>query len=269
MTAAGRLARIVLGGYFTLLVIFLYVPLVVLVIFAFNDNAIQTLPLSGFTTKWFHQAFSNTALTGSVQRSVVIGILNGICATILGLLAAVALAGKRLFLRPVVTMLILLPLVVPYIVLAIGMLILLHQFGITTSLQAVLAGHVVISLPYCLLVILPRLRTLDPAVGEAARDLGASPFRGFILVTLPLLVPALVSSFLIAFVTSFDEFAIAYFLAPGNSPTYPIFLYSGTKAAAFVPQVIATGSVVVAMSMTLVVAAEVGRRWAERRLATA
>lgn len=267
MSAAGRLARAVLGGYFTLLIVFLYAPLVVLVIFAFNNSTIQTLPLTGFTTHWFHEAFSNSALTGSVERSAVIATVNGLAATLLGTMAAVALAGKRLFLRPVVTTLILLPLVVPYIVLAIGLLILLKQLGITTSLEAVLAGHIVISLPYAVLVVLPRLRTLDPSVGEAARDLGASPSRGFVLVTLPLLAPALVSSVLISFVISFDEFALAYFLAPGGQPTYPIFLYSGTKAAAFVPEVLATGSVVVALSMSLVVVAEVGRRWAERRLA--
>jgi spermidine/putrescine transport system permease protein len=116
-------------------------------------------------------------------------------------------------------------------------------------------------------VVLPRLRTLEQSIVEAARDLGANEFSAFLRVTLPLLSPALVSSFLIAFVISFDEFAIAYFLAPAGSPTYPVFLYSGTRAAALVPEVIATGAVVIAFSMTLVLIAEAGRRWAERRLA--
>ena len=267
MTGVGRLGRTLLSGYFGLLVVFLYVPLVVLVIFAFNDNPIQTLPLSGFTTKWFHQALSNGDLTGAIERSAWIAALNGLAATLLGTLAALGLAGRRLRLRPLVTMLVLLPLVVPYLVLAIGMLILLHQLGINASLEAVLAGHIVISLPYAVLVILPRLRTLEQSIVEAARDLGANELEAFMRVTLPLLAPALVSSFLIAFTISFDEFAIAYFLAPAGSPTYPVFLYSGTRAAALVPEVIATGAVVIAFSMTLVVFAEVGRRWAERRLA--
>lgn len=267
MTGVGRLGRTILSGYFLLLVVFLYVPLVVLVIFAFNDNPIQTLPLSGFTTKWFHQALSNGDLTGAIERSAWIAALNGLAATFLGTLAALGLAGRRLRLRPLVTMFVLLPLVVPYLVLAIGMLILLHQLGINASLEAVLAGHIVISLPYAVLVILPRLRTLEQSIVEAARDLGANELEAFMRVTLPLLAPALVSSFLIAFTISFDEFAIAYFLAPAGSPTYPVFLYSGTRAAALVPEVIATGAVVIAFSMTLVVFAEVGRRWAERRLA--
>jgi spermidine/putrescine transport system permease protein len=267
VTGVGRLGRVLLTGYFGLLAVFLYVPLVVLVIFAFNDNPIQTLPLSGFTTRWFHQALSNGELTGAVERSAWIAALNGLGATALGTLASLGLATRRLRLRPLFTMLILLPLVVPYIVLAIGMLILLHELGITASLEAVLAGHIVISLPYSVLVVLPRLRTLEQSIVEAARDLGANEVEAFMRVTLPLLAPALVSSMLIAFTISFDEFAIAYFLAPAGSPTYPVFLYSGTRAAALVPEVIATGAVVIALSMTIVLIAEVGRRWAERRLA--
>src|SRR5215831_3791920 len=222
MTGVGRLARIALHSYFLLLVLFLYLPLVVLVIFAFNNSSVPTLPLSGFTTQWFHQAFSNTDLTSSARRSLELAILDGIIATALGVLAAAGLAARRLFLRSVITTVLLLPLVVPYIVLAVGLVILLHQLSITTSLTAVLAGHIVVSLPYSVLVILPRLQTLDASINEAARDLGSSELKAFVLATLPLLAPALVSSFLIAFTISFDEYAIASFLAPAGSPTFPV-----------------------------------------------
>jgi spermidine/putrescine transport system permease protein len=151
-------------------------------------------------------------------------------------------------------------------VLAVGMVVLLHEFGIATSLAAVLAGHVVISLPYSVLVVLPRLRTLDASITEAATDLGASELKAFLLVTLPLLAPALLSSFLIAFTISFDEFAIASFLAPPGSPTYPVVLYASSRTPALLPEVIAIGSVVIALSLVLVVLAEVARRWAERRI---
>jgi len=267
--AAGRLGKVILGGYFWLMVVFLYVPLVVLVVFAFNDAYIPALPLSGFTTKWFHAAFANTDLTGALKRSAWLALLNGIAASLLGLLAALAVTGRRLFLRSVWTTLLLLPLVVPYIVLAIGMVIVLHELGYQASLVAVLAGHIVISLPYSLLVIVPRLRTLDESIVEAARDLGANPSRAFMLVTLPLLAPALVASVIITFTISFDEFAIASFIAPPGSPTYPVFLYSGTRTPSLEPQVIAIGAIVVALSMVLVLSAEIGRRWADRRLASA
>jgi spermidine/putrescine transport system permease protein len=266
MTGVGRLARGLMHSYFLILVVFLYAPLVVLMIFAFNDSTVPTLPLSGFTTRWFHQAFSNTDLTGSARRSLELAALDGVLATALGVLAAAGLAARRVFLRGAITTILLLPLVVPYIVLAVGLVILLHQLNITTSLTAVLAGHIVISLPYSVLVILPRLRLLDASINDAARDLGASDLTAFLLVTLPLLAPALASSFLIAFTISFDEFAIASFLAPAGSPTFPVFVYTGARTPQLQPEVIAVGSIVVVASLVLVVGAELVRRFWEERL---
>ena len=266
MKAVGRTGRAVLSTYFGLLVVFLYAPLIVLLVFAFNSGNIPSLPIESFSTKWFSSAFSDTTLTSALLRSVLIAAVNGVAATLLGVMAAVSLARRRLALRGVVVTLILIPLVVPYIVLAVGMVVLLHELGIATSLVAVLAGHVVISLPYSVLVILPRLRTLDPSISEAALDLGASELRAFWFVTLPLMAPALFSSFLIAFTISFDEFAIASFLAPPGSPTYPVVLYSSSRTPALLPEVIAIGSIVIVLSLALVVLAEVARRTAERRI---
>ena len=125
-----------------------------------------------------------------------------------------------------------------------------------------------ISLPYSILVIVPRLRTLDDSIVEAARDLGADQAAAFRLITLPLLSPALVASILICFTISFDEFAIASFLAPPDKATYPVFLYSGTRTPQLEPQVIALGAIVIVLSLVLVGAAEMMRRVLERRLAT-
>jgi spermidine/putrescine transport system permease protein len=253
-----------------LLVLFLYAPLVVLVIFAFNSGSIPTLPIRGLSTRWFSQAFADTELTSALLRSFIIATISGVAATLLGIMAAVTLARPRLRLRGALMTLILLPLVVPYIVMAVGLVVLLHEFGTSTSLVAILIGHVVIALPYSVLVILPRLRSLDPSIIEAARDLGASELTAFRLVTLPLLAPSVVSSFLIAFTISFDEYAIASFLAPPGSPTYPVFLYTGARTPSLLPEVIAVGSIVIAISIAIVVLADLGRRWAERRmLATA
>jgi spermidine/putrescine transport system permease protein len=266
VSVVGRLGKSVLGSYLGLLMLFLYAPLVVLLVFSFNDSTVMAFPIKHFTTKWFHAGLTDTELLGALLRSALIAVINGLAATLLGILAALGLAGRRLPMRGTVLTLILLPLVVPYIVLAVGLLVLLHEFGIATSLVAVLAGHVVISLPYSVLVVLPRLRTLDDSINEAARDLGASDLTAFTHVTLPLLAPALLSSFLIAFTVSFDEFAIASFLAPPGSPTYPVFLYAGSRTPALLPEVMAIGSLVIGLSLLVVILAEVGRRWAERRM---
>lgn len=260
------LQKTVLSVYFWVFIIFLLSPLVVLVVFAFNDSETPTLPLSGFTTRWFSGAFSNTELTTALLRSVLIGIVAGALATALGVLASIGLTSPKLKLRSLTVAALLLPLVVPYISLAVGLVILLQALSVRPTLLAVVLGHVVIALPFAVLVLYPRLRSLDPSMLEAAHDLGAGHISAFRLITLPLLGPALISSFLISFVTSFDEFAIASFLAPSGQPTYPVFLYAGARTPALLPQVIAVGTLVIASSIIIVLIAEGGRRWAERQL---
>jgi spermidine/putrescine transport system permease protein len=264
--AASRGGVRALGAYFGLLLVFLYVPLVVLVIFAFDDSTIQTFPYAGVTTRWFRAAFSNGDLIAALERSALIALLCAAGATLLGLMTAVAMTARRLALRGVVTALILLPLVIPYVVLAVGLLILLNWLGLHQALWAVLLGHVAVSVPYSLLIILPRLRTLDEAILDAARDLGATPWVAFRRITLPLIVPALLSSALIAFTISFDEFAIASFLVPAGKETYPVYVYAGSRTPALEPQVIALGAVVVVASLVVVTLAEVARTRAEGRL---
>ena len=159
-----------------------------------------------------------------------------------------------------------LPLVVPYVVLGVGMLVLLKTLGFNQSLSAVLFVHVVVSVPYCVLVILPRLQTLDPSIGEAARDLGAGEIAAFVRVTLPLILPAILSAYLIAFTISFDEYAIASFLVPPGPRHVPDLPLLQRAHAGLRPQTVAIAGLVIAASLTLVVAAEIGRRAAERRL---
>jgi spermidine/putrescine transport system permease protein len=267
MTAtAGRLAKTVLGSYFLLMVLFLYLPLVVLIIFSFNDNNSPVLPLKGFTTHWYHDAWANTLLVDALRRSVVLAAANGLLATLMAVMAALALSAPRLFGRGIVVALIMLPLVVPYVVLGIGMLILLHTAGVATSLTALLVMHILISVPYGVLVILPRLNTLDPSIGEAARDLGAGALAAFYRVTFPLIAPAIASAFLIAFTISFDEVAIANFLVPPGENTFPTYLYNNARTPYLRPQTVAIAGLIIAVSVSLVVFSEVGRRWAERRL---
>jgi spermidine/putrescine transport system permease protein len=267
-TGAGRLGRAALGSYFALMVVFLYVPLVVLLVFSFNDNNSPVLPLKGFTTHWYRDALSNSLLVDSLRRSALLAAANGVCATLMAVMAALTLTASRLFGRSIVIALIMLPLVVPYVVLGIGMLIMLHQVGLPTSLTALLVMHVLISVPYGVLVILPRLNTLDASIGEAARDLGAGALAAFYRVTLPLIAPAIASAFLIAFTISFDEVAIANFLVPPGSNTFPTYLYNNARTPYLRPQTVAIAGFIIAASVSLVVMSEVGRRWAERKLET-
>jgi spermidine/putrescine transport system permease protein len=197
-----------------------------------------------------------------------VAAVSSVVAVTLGILASVALARRGFRGKGLVTALLLTPLVIPFVVLGIAMLLLFHVLGVSPSLLTVGAGHVVISLPYTILVLLPRLQQIDASLEEAAYDLGAGPFRTFRWVTFPLILPAIVSAFLIAFTTSFDEYAVASFLV-GTRETFPIFLYGALRFPSQLPPVIAVAVVILCVSLVVIIGAEVWRRRAEARLEAA
>jgi spermidine/putrescine transport system permease protein len=264
--ALSKNGRRVLRGFFVLVVLFLYAPIVILLIFSFNNSELPSFPLSGFTLHWYHEFLVNADLRGALETSAIIAALSSLGAVALGTLASIALARRRFHGKAVASAFLLSPLVIPFVVFGISLLLLFHSIGIPRSILTVVIGHIVISLPYAILVLVPRLEQIDPALEEAAYDLGASHLRTFRSVTLPLILPAIVSAFLIAFTTSFDEYAVASFVV-GTRVTFPIYLYSALRFPSQLPQVIAVAVVVLMVSLAVVVAAEIGRRAAERRLA--
>jgi spermidine/putrescine transport system permease protein len=263
--ALSRSGALLLRAFFALVVVFLYAPIVILLIFSFNDSDVPAFPLSGFTLHWYDQFLANSDLRGALETSAIIAALSSVGAVVLGVLAAIALTRRRFGGRAAVSALLLSPLVIPYVVFGISLLLLFHQLGVPRSILTVVIGHVVISLPYTILVLVPRLDQVDVSLEEAAFDLGASRLRTFRSITFPLILPAVVSAFLIAFTTSFDEYAVASFVV-GPRVTFPIYLYSALRFPSQLPQVIAVAVVVLVLSLVVVVAAEVGRRIAERRL---
>ena len=205
-------------------------------------------------------------MKGALETSAIVAALSSTGAVALGVLASLALTRRRFRGKSAVSALLLSPLVIPYVVFGISLLLLFHTLGVPRSLLTVVIGHIVISLPYTILVLVPRLDQIDVSLEEAAFDLGASRLRTFRSITLPLILPAIVSSFLIAFTTSFDEYAVASFVV-GTRVTFPIYLYSALRFPNQLPQVIAVAVVVLVLSLVVVVGAEVGRRVAERRFA--
>ena len=254
-----------LRGFFVLVVLFLYAPIVILLIFSFNKSAVPSFPLSGFTLNWYREFLSNSDLKGALETSAIVAALSSTGAVALGVLASLALTRRRFRGKSAVSALLLSPLVIPYVVFGVSLLLLFHTLGVPRSLLTVVIGHIVISVPYTILVIVPRLDQVDVGLEEAAADLGAGPLQTFRLVTFPLILPAIVSAFLIAFTTSFDEYAVASFVV-GSRVTFPIYLYSALRFPNQLPQVIAVAVVVLVLSLIVVVAAELGRRVAERRL---
>lgn len=251
--------------FFVLVVVFLYAPIAILLIFSFNNSDVPTFPLSGFTLHWYHQFITNADLRAALETSALVAVLSSIGAVLLGVVASLALARRRFAGKAAVSALLLSPLVIPYVVFGISLLLFFHAVGIPRSILTVVIGHIVISLPYTILVLVPRLDQIDVALEEAAADLGASPLQTFRLIVLPLILPAVLSAFLIAFTTSFDEYALASFVV-GTRVTFPIYLYSALRFPSQLPQVIAVAVVVMVISLVVVISAEIGRRVAERRL---
>ncbi len=236
-------------------------------IFSFNKSAVPTFPLSGFTLHWYREFLGNSEIKAALETSAIIAAVSSAGAVVLGVLASMALTRRFFRGKAAVSALLLSPLVIPYVVFGISLLLLFHTLGVPRSLLTVVIGHIVISLPYTILVLVPRLDQIDVSLDEAAFDLGASRLRTFRSITLPLILPAVVSAFLIAFTTSFDEYAVASFVV-GTRVTFPIYLYSALRFPSQLPQVIAVAVVVLILSLAVVVAAEVGRRIAERRFAS-
>jgi spermidine/putrescine transport system permease protein len=266
--ALSRTGAWLLRAFFVFVVLFLYAPILILLIFSFNDSAVPSFPLSGFTFHWYREFLGNSDLKGALETSAIVAALSSVGAVVLGVLSAIALTRRRFRGKSAVSALLLSPLVIPYLVFGISLLLLFHQLGVPRSLLTVVIGHIVISLPYTILVLVPRLDQIDVSLEEAAFDLGASRLRTFRSITLPLILPAVVSAFLIAFTTSFDEYAVASFVV-GSRLTFPIYLYSALRFPNQLPQVIAVAVVVLVLSLTVVIAAEVGRRVVERRLGAA
>ena len=245
--------------------IFLYAPIALLPMFAFNDATIIAFPLSGFTTKWFEELTQNSALHAAVQNSLFIAAMTAVFSTLLGMCAARAGAldsfpGKR-----GITGFVMLPLVLPEIIVAVSLLVILRQvLGLQLSNWTIILAHTLICTPFSIAILNGAFQNLDPAMEEAALDLGESRWSAFRLVTLPLVMPGIVASLLIAFTISLDEFIIAFFLT-GNSPTMPVYIWGLLRFPASLPVVMALGTILIALSVVLLTVAEIFRRRGVRR----
>jgi spermidine/putrescine transport system permease protein len=250
---------ILLSAYYWLVTLILFLPIFLLIFFSFNDSTHLVFPLKGFTLQWYRELAQNHELLEAVRTSLLLGLGSSLAATLLGAMAAIAIVrfdfpAKSLFVSVAA-----MPLVIPYIILGVSLLILFHQVGAPLSAWAAGVAHVVISVPYALLVIAARLVGFPHNLEEAAMDLGASYWGALLRVTLPISFPALVAAFLICFTISFDEFAIASFLV-GTQPTLPVYLYSQLRFPTRLPLVVSMAAILMIVSMTLILLSEWLRR---------
>lgn len=246
--------------YAVLFVLFIYGPVLLLPLFSLNTGLYATFPIKGLTLHHYVEMASNTSMIEALKHSLTVAIIVSLLSTTVSIPAALALSRYRLPGASAILGFMTLPLLIPSIVIAVALLIILLKFlGIGLSLWTVGAGHILICIPFCMSVLMSRLEGFDANLEEASRDLGCTGWQTFWRLTLPLAMPGVISSLLMGFVVSFDEFVVAFFLS-GTQTTLPIFLFSQLRFPNKLPGVLALGSLILVGSAILVVLAEILRR---------
>ena len=246
-----RDAGAVLAGVWLALILgFLYLPIAVMVVMAFNESVLYELPLKP-STIWFERLAGNERLIRASVNSVGLALANTAIATALGTMAALAFARYRFRGRTLLRLALFPPITIPWLIIGTAMLVMFFWIGIGRGLHAMLLGHVALSLPYVVVVVGARLASFGPELEEAAATLGANAWQTFRRVTLPMLAPGIVAAALFAFAISFDQFVISYFLAPPGVSTLPVEIYSAIRKG-FTPEVNAVSSIIIVVSMGVV-----------------
>lgn len=229
---------------------YVYMPIMVLIGLSFNENELVTI-WTGFSLDWYIKAFHNDDMIRAAKNSVLIAVVAATCSTALATLAAVRMARDRFRGQTAVNVMIALPLTVPEIVTAVATLMFFAMTGITQGLLTVMIAHTVFCIPFAYLPIRARLEGLDARLVEAAGDLYASPGVAFRRVTLPLIMPGILSGGVLAFIISLDDFITTFFVGGAGSTTLPIYIFGLIKVGVS-PEVNAISSIMLIVSVAMV-----------------
>ena len=202
---------------------FLYVPVLFLPLFSFNDGNYMSFPLTGFTTEHYEEMWSKSNLHNALWASIKVGVVASIVSTTIALFAAKAFARYKFRGQNISYGAIMMPFLIPEIILAVSLLIIWLALGFKLGLVPVTLGHILFCTPFAMLILIARIEGFDFSLEEASRDLGENAWGTFFRVSLPLYLPGIIASLLLSFIISFDEFVLAFFLT-GSDATLPMYL---------------------------------------------
>lgn len=217
-----------------LIFLFLYLPIIVLVIFSFNDSATMSRSVwSGFSLRWYSRLFQDQMLLASLRNTLIIAVVAAAVSTVLGTAAAIGINGLNKWARRIVMNITNFPMMNPDIVTGVSLMLLFvaaakFMGGLALGMTSLILAHITFCLPYVILSIMPKLLQMDPNLAEAAEDLGCTPQRAFFRVVLPEIMPGVVTGLIMSFTLSIDDFVVSYFTS-GTTQTLPIFIYSMTR----------------------------------------
>jgi spermidine/putrescine transport system permease protein len=247
-----------MGRVYTLLIfLFLYAPILVLIVFSFNDTETASRTVfSGFSLKWYQKLFEDRLILEALRNTLLIAVAAAAASTVLGTMAAIGISSMKRLPKRVMMNITNFPMVNPEIVTGVSMM-LLFVFtvglfgGRSLGMASIIAAHITFCLPYVILSVLPKLRQMDPALYEAAQDLGCPPVKAFFKVVLPEIMPGVVTGMIMAFTLSIDDFVISYFTS-GTTQTLPIYIYSMTRKRVS-PEINALSTVLFVVVMALLI----------------
>lgn len=210
--------------FVVLLFLFLYAPIIMLIVFSFNESA-SFSKWTGFSLKWYHELFKNRTVMPALVNTLTVALISAVVSTVVGTLSAFGIhhLGKKM--KSLMLSVNNLPVMNPEIVTGVSLLLLFVFFNVNLGYSTLLIAHIMFNIPYVILSVLPKLKQLNPNLFEAALDLGANPVKSFFKVILPEIMPGIVSGFLMAITLSIDDFIISYFTA-GSTSTLSIIIYT-------------------------------------------
>ena len=244
---------------------FLYLPMVILVIYSFNSSKLVTV-WAGFSTKWYGELMRNEAFLDAAWVTIKVAVLSSTFATVLGTLAAYVLVrAGRFWGRTLFSGMIYAPLVMPEVITGLSLLLLFIGIGLDRGVRTIVLAHTTFSMCYVSVVVSSRLATFDMSLEEAALDLGSTPFEAFRLVTLPIIAPAVISGWLLAFTLSLDDLVIASFTSGPSATTLPIKIFSAVRLGVS-PEINALSTIMIAIVTIGVISASlISKRAAVRQ----
>ena len=223
-----KLSKVYLG----LVIMFLYIPIFVLIVFSFNSTKSHSV-FSEFTFKWYIQLFQNKLIMQSLLNTLIVAVIASVISTILGTAAAVGIHNMKRLPRAVVMNINNVPIINPEIVTGVSLMLLFVFFAARMNFEfgfiTLIIAHITFDVPYVILNVMPKFRQMNPHLYEAAEDLGCGPVSAFFKVVLPEIMPGVISGFLMSFTFSIDDFIISYFTSGATSQTLPITIYSMTR----------------------------------------
>ena len=243
-----------------LVLLFLYLPIALVVLYSFNRSALNVL-WEGFTLRWYGQIWQNGPLMRALSNSLIIAAATTGISSVLGTVAAWLLYRYRFPATRLIHVLVFFPMIVPEIIMGVSLLLWFGALQVDLGFATVIVAHVTFCFPFVMIAVQARLQGLDPSLEEAAMDLGATPIQAFVRVIVPYLLPAIIAGALMAFTLSLDEFVVTFFVCDAASATLPVKIYGMIKPG-LDPSVNALATLLIVATVVLVLAAESARRLA-------